>query len=409
MYCVSQDSIASKMLAAGAHLMCLVVLICSISACTQHHALITPQHSNIEAEQRVEQSGHERLYEMCPSQQYDPTVDRGPDSAAALPGITSNDPVLSPGDLIEVYIENGDGFNGRYVVSPEGLIHIPYLRGIQVRGLDTYRVAERVELELVRAEMFQASTIAINVQVLEWAEIDVVVSGAVFQPGRHFINKHYAEARHEEKTTAFGDYRSTRLLSEALRAASGIRPDANVERVILERNGWHVEINMKGVLTGESVTDVPLIAGDKVTIPSLGCVRSALIRPSQITPKGFRVFMSNLTDSAHSNANAAVGRFSANLPYGARLLQAAVSANCVGGAEWTNAPRKVMVASNDPVTGEFKVVQRSIEALMRFAHDEVHNPYLMPNDAVACYDSDATNMRDIARFMLDIISPFRAL
>ena len=37
------------------------------------------------------------------------------------------------------------------------------------------------------------------------------------------------------------------------------------------------------------------------------------------------------------------------------------------------------------------------------------NPYLMPNDAVACYDSDITNYRDIAKTLTDLIIPFKLL
>jgi hypothetical protein len=37
------------------------------------------------------------------------------------------------------------------------------------------------------------------------------------------------------------------------------------------------------------------------------------------------------------------------------------------------------------------------------------NPYLMPNDAVACYDSDITNYRDIAKTLVDLILPFKLL
>ncbi len=388
-----------------------------LSGCTQHHALRDPQHANAGPAPHVHKVAAQKepappvdaLYQLCDAPL--DSLQALPELSAArtAPAVMGKDAVLSPGDLIEVVIENGEGFSGRYVVSPQGGINLPYLHGIRIRGLDVYQVAEKIELALVRAEMFQAATISVNVQVLEWAEIDVVVSGAVFQPGRHYINKHHAEGKHDEKTAAFGDYRSTRLLTEALRAASGIRPDAMIERAVLVRNGWHFNVDLGGVLSGDPVLDVPLIAGDKVIVPSIGCVRQELVRPSQITPKGFRVFMSNLTESANSNANAAVGRFSSNLPYGARLLQAAVSANCVGGGQWTDAPRKVVVASTDPISGDFRVVERSVEALMRFAHDDTHNPLLMPNDAVACYDSDITNIRDLARFMLDIINPLRAL
>ena len=121
------------------------------------------------------------------------------------------------------------------------------------------------------------------------------------------------------------------------------------------------------------------------------------------------MFLSNLIETAKSNSNAAVGRFSSNLPYGTRLLQAAVSANCVGGTSWTNAPRKVLLASQNPLTGRTEVIERSVEQLVRQAHRDEMNPYLMPNDAVACYDSDVTNLRDVAKALGDVLSPFKLL
>ena len=142
-------------------------------------------------------------------------------------------------------------------------------------------------------------------------------------------------------------------------------------------------------------------------VPTSGCFQPHLVRPSQITPKGFRVFMSNLIAPAFDNASAAVGRFSSSLPYGSRLLQAAISANCVGGTQLTNAPRKVVLASNNPLTREMQVIERSVEELMRYANRDDINPYMMPGDAIACYDSDITNIRDAARGLTDFLSPLK--
>ena len=256
-----------------------------------------------------------------------------------------NDPILaqglllSPGDLVEVLIEDGDGFNGRYIVDNAGYVKLPIIGVVEAGGATTNRLETKIELALVKAEIFQPSSASVTIHVLNWSSIEISVSGAVFQPGTVFINKKPAVAINPELLDAYGDYSTTRLLSEALRSASGIRPDAKLDQIILLRKGWQVQIDMTGMLTGELVKDYPLVAGDRVVVPSTGCFQAHLVRPSQITPKGFRVFMSNLIDSAGDNASAAVGRYSTSLPYGTRLLQAAVSANCVGGKDWTNAPR----------------------------------------------------------------------
>lgn len=316
---------------------------------------------------------------------------------------------LSPGDIINVSIEDGEGFSGQYVLDLNGFISLPLIAPIEAAGKAPHIVARDIEMALIKASIFKPATATTVVNVAHLSGIEVHVSGAVFQPGRVEINARNRHNTLEQQFQASGDFATKRLLSEALRAASGIRPDAKLDQVILIRNGWQVEVDMTGVLTGKSVIDYPLISGDQVVVPSTGCFQPHLVRPSQITPKGFRVFMSNLIDSAGNNASAAVGRYSTNIPYGTRLLQAAISANCVGGKEWTNAPRSVLLVSKHPITEETQVIQRSVEALMRTSAREDINPYLMPNDAIACYDSTVTNVKDVVKTVADIFLPFAIL
>lgn len=317
--------------------------------------------------------------------------------------------LLSPGDLVEVLIEDGEGFNGRYIIDNAGYVKLPLVGIIEAGGATTNTLEDKIEMALVRAEIFQPANANVTIHVLNWSSISVSVAGAVFNPGTVLINRKPTGIQNSEHLEAYGDYSTTRLLSEAIRAASGIRPDAKLDQIILLRKGWQVQIDMTGMLSGDLVKDYPLVAGDRVIVPSTGCFQEQLVRPSQITPKGFRVFMSNLIDSAGDNSSAAVGRYSTNLPYGTRLLQAAVSANCVGGKDWTNAPRRVVLASKNPITGQTQVIERSVEQLLTMPSEGNINPYLMPNDAIACYDSDITNFRDIAKTVVDFVLPFKLL
>jgi protein involved in polysaccharide export with SLBB domain len=316
---------------------------------------------------------------------------------------------LSPGDMLEIMMEYGEGFNGTYVLDNFGLLTLPILDAINASGMSPKVLSEHIELALIKAHIFRSATATVNVKVLHLAAIEIPVTGAVFQPGRVLINDKSATSKMDQRITATGDHSNKRLLSEALRAASGVRPDAKLDQIILIRQGWQIEVDLTGILTGLPVKDYPLIAGDQVIVPSTGCFQSHLVRPSQITPKGFRVFMSNLIDSAKSNANAGVSRYSTSLPYGTKLLQAAVSANCVGGKQWTNAPRKVMLASINPITNQTQVIERSVEQLVRQANRDEINPYVMPNDAIACYDSSVTNLRDVAQTVLEVLTPITML
>ena len=399
-------------------------------ACSQTHSLPDPKNesnifygqTNVVGVHFNQQSVPERVFSVAKDcidrKDFGAVKNFSTDAPIHLPhqtyAATQNNPIshhdlpLSVGDMVEVQIEEGEGFNGRYVVNPDGTIKLPLISPTLAAGLTPKYVAEKLQIALIREQIFHASSAMVSVHILNLASVEVSVTGAVFQPGRILINRAHPNTLMKERTAAFGDFTVKRLLSEALRAASGIRPDAKLDQIILIRNGWQVQVDMSGILTGDKpVADYALIAGDQVVVPSTGCFQSHLVRPSQITPKGFRVFMSNLIDSATNNAGGAVSKYSTNLPYGTRLLQAAVSANCIGGKEWTNAPRKVLLASKHPITGETQVIQRSVEQLMRSANREDINPYLMPNDAVACYDSQVTNLRSVANAISDVIAPFK--
>ena len=119
--------------------------------------------------------------------------------------------------------------------------------------------------------------------------------------------------------------------------------------------------------------------------------------PSAITAAGIKVFMSNLTLPAAGNAISAIGKDAQELRYGTRFIQAAVGMNCVGGIRATNAPRSVVLFSHNPVNGESVVVSRDIEDLEHRSDRDDFNPYLLPGDALACYDSTQTNLVAIAQ------------
>ena len=313
---------------------------------------------------------------------------------------------LSPGDRIEIRIHEGEEFSGEYLVNHDGNIELPYLAPVQVVGLDTEEVENRLRMMLVSEQMFLAHTLHISVRPLQWAPIMVSVSGAVFEPGRVLINDLVPAQTDDSKIRISGDYPTKRYLSEAIRAASGARPDARVDKVLLIRDGWQQEINLAGVFSGKHTQDVPLIAGDQIIVPSSGCMQAALIRPSQITPKGIRVFISNLTSPATNNASAAVGKYSSSMPYGTRLHQAVVSGNCSGGTQFTNASRYVVLVGKNPITGQSEIMKRNVEELLRNPDSNDINPFLLPNDTVSCYDSTVGNWRDIARAIVDVASPF---
>lgn len=315
---------------------------------------------------------------------------------------------LSPGDRIRVLIHEGDLFNGVYEVNLDGKVQIPYLDPLPVSGLEIEEVRNNLFKILVDRDFFRPQSLLVNVSLVQWASIQVNVAGAIFQPGRVSINNRSPEDR-AQLTQASGDNPPERYLTAALRNAGGVTPLANVKEIRLVRHGKERVIDLSGVFNGDLVEDVPLIAGDQIVVPKLPQQQNNLVRPSQITPPGIRVFLSNLIIPANGNASAAVKSDGSNFPYGARFSQAVIATNCAGGTTATNADRRATLVRTDRQTGKTEVFDRPIEDLIRNSTDDKNNPFLMPEDGVACYDSSVSDTRDVARTIADIINPFNLL
>lgn len=326
-------------------------------------------------------------------------MDAGIGAAMDVPG------KLSPGDMLNVEIVKGDGFNGDYVVSPDGYLKMPFIGELPAAGTTMMDLENTISRLLVAGGFFKANFAHVDVSVLHWAPIQVSVSGAVFQTGDVLLNERKADEDSDIRVSASGDFTQKRRLSAALSAAAGVRPDADIRNIVLIRAGQRRIFDLSGAIHGHQIVDPLLVAGDRIHVPSRGCFQQSLTRPSHITPPGVRVFMSNLTRPALSNANSAIGRHSTELPYGTRMLQGLVSANCVGGIQATNARRWGVLISRNPVTGESEVVARSIEDLVRRSDRDEFNPVLLPNDAIACYDSHVTNVRDVISALTEAAVP----
>jgi len=312
---------------------------------------------------------------------------------------------LSPGDRLRILVTEGEPFSGIFEVDLDGNLHIPYLKPIHAVGETIIAVEERLVRALVEEKIIRPGFVQASVRILQWAPIRVSVSGAVFSPGRVLTNDRLVEVKAHQITQITGDYPTERFLTSTLRRAGGVRPDADVRHIKLIRNGETRVYDVSGVFTGTPVQDVPLVAGDQVIVPSVGYMQDELMRPSQVTAPGFDIFISNLTMPANSNAESAVSKVARSIPYGTRLLRGLMAANCVGGIQSTHASRVAVLVTTDRLTGEINATERSVDDLVRQSNETEINPYLMPNDGIACYDSGITNIRDIARVVSIFMTP----
>jgi polysaccharide export outer membrane protein len=310
------------------------------------------------------------------------------------------------GDMLRFQIVGMEQYDGLYKVTTEGNLDLPFALSFPATKLTRKDLIDNIEDELVRLKWFYKESVEVNLSVVQLAPINVSVFGAVFNPGRVTINSQPITKPEEAIQQASGAFSSDRNLVSAIGAAGGVRPDADLSNVYLKRGVKVLQVTLNSLIDGDGFVDMPsLINGDQIIVQSTGFVSPSLIKPSQVTPPGMRVFMSNLTAPALSNAQSAVGADSTRLPYGSSLLDSVISANCIGGTHQANASRSVVLVTRNYGSNQQLVVLRSINQLLANSSNRSVNPFMMPNDGIACYDSRFTNFRDVARGIGEVISP----
>lgn len=314
--------------------------------------------------------------------------------------------IFTKGDVLRIQIQGMDQYDGLYKVNADGNLELPFSKEINATGHSRSSLTQLIENELVRLKWFYQDTVQVDVSLVRMAPVDVAVFGAVFNPGRVSINNQPSQKPEDVIQQLSGAHSSGRDIVSALLAAGGLRPDADLSQVYVKRENQITHIPLERLLSGIGFKSTPtLIDGDVVLVKTSGFENVQLIKPSQVTPPGMRVFMSNLTAPALGNAQSSVGADSTRMPYGSSLLDSAISSNCVGGTHQVGASRSIILVTRNHGSKEQLVISRTINQLLENSSDPSVNPFVMPNDGVACYDSRFTNFRDMARGVVDIFSP----
>lgn len=324
-----------------------------------------------------------------------PLGGQGGKGTTTIGGVLSGER-LTRNDLVDVRIGDDETFNGDYVVSRDGTLKLPFLDPIRAQGRSTGQIEADIAQQLL-AQDFYTDAPRVSVRAADFASVIVGVSGAVFEPRAVEIGGVPGDSLDSRRQEALGASTEARNLSAALRAAGGVRPDADISAVEVRRDGRVYRLDMRGVFEGRNAIDIMLLTGDEVRVASRQCFQDDLMRPSPISPPGVSLFLSNLTQPATNNAASAIGQTVREVPYGTRYMQAVIDANCVGGPRSTSADRSAVLFSRNPVTGVSAVIERDIEDLLRRADRDDYDPYVLPGDALACYDSTITNIAEIAR------------
>ncbi|PZO10651.1 MAG: polysaccharide export protein [Leptolyngbya foveolarum] len=337
-----------------------------------------------------------------------------------LPSIERQNIPLSPGDLLNLKIPGigGEEFTGEYVVNFSGNLEIPLIEPLPVLGLSPMQVQDRLTEVLIRKGYFRPGLVNASVQVLDYSPIQIAVAGEVFEPGRVLLSNTNVDKEGARTVVAPenntgntpGDYPLERYLTSALKAIGGVKPTADVTRVQVIRGTESTVVDLSGIFLGAMVTDFPLVSGDQIIIPDSGTFQQILVQPSQITPDSVELYVSNVTEGSSNNLDRNRGINSASFKYGTNLAQALVAAQCVGGTPSTNANRRAVLIQTDSLTGSLKTSEYRVNDLVsNETKTAAENPFLMPEDAIACYDSRNINIRGILGTVTDFINPLNLL
>jgi len=318
-------------------------------------------------------------------------------------------PLLSPGDRIRLLVRQGEIFAGVYELDAHGQIKLSYMDALELNGLSVPQAVDLIKRTLEHENMFKPGQARVSLSVAYWAPVKVSVAGSVFNNGEVAVQGRTPEERALYQNVSAGDSAPYRTVAAAIRAAGGVRPDADIRRILVFRKGQVRMLNLSGLLTGSPADDIDLAAGDQIVVPTTARFDASLAKPSPLTPPGIRIYLSNLTVPADSNAESVNDESMSSLPYGSHFSHALFSANCIGGTAPVNASRSAILVGHDPLAGTMRYLQLPVEQVIRNPANEALNPVLLPGDAVGCYDSAVTNMRDIARTATDLLTPLNIL
>lgn len=382
----------------------LMALVCLLASCASHQ--VPQNRENVDAGQayqaryRGPDTGGEEVTRSsyldalkCTGEALGQAAAQHKGNGGSFSFTGSQAEVLSVGDLVEVFIEEDETLSGSYVIGEDGQIRVPFLRSVPVAGRSPANVEAAIARALVADELYTTEP-RVSVILRDYSEVTVFVSGSVFEPRQVVVGGSNAQTRDPARQQALGAATSSRRLSAALRNAGGIRPDADLSGVTVIRGGSRTKYDLRDAPRGGAFADPILIAGDRIEVPSRQCFQDELVVPSSISPPGVKVFLSNLAETAQSNSAAATPD-ARDMRYGTRFLQAVFGLNCVGGSKLTNANRRAVLFSRNPITGESVVIDRSIEDLLRAAERDEFNPYILPEDSIACYDSATVSVRNL--------------
>ncbi|MEM7591297.1 MAG: polysaccharide biosynthesis/export family protein [Cyanobacteria bacterium P01_A01_bin.83] len=218
--------------------------------------------------------------------------------------------------------------------------------------------------------------------------IKVAVVGEVYRPGSHFIQPELLSRNTNNGANQGKQESIPPRLSQAINAANGIKPLANIEEVQVKRTSWNGEekliaVNLWEVIqSGDTSQDIILQEGDRVIIPEATAVdqtRTQRIAEGTFSPETITV---NIVGEVVTPGPVEVRP---NTPLNQAILAA-------GGFDASRANKKEVELVSLKPNGT--VDKRKIQVDLGAEVNEENNPILGQNDVVVVGRSGTASASD---------------
>lgn len=302
---------------------------------------------------------------------------------ATAPGAHAS--TLSAFDRISVAVVGAEEFSSAkggtdegFVIGADGQVFVPQLGKIPAAG----REESELEQEITGRLQEYLRVPSVSVRLVSVSPVSVDVSGAVYRPGTVTL---LPETLNQ---TTIRDVGTLRTAFNAIKQAGGIRPDADLAQIQLERDGKQIML-----APGK---DMPVITGDRIIVASLGAgaaqTDSANV-PSQLAPSEITIYVSGQDLPTGSSAGLRVKP-------GTTLFGALTAAGATG-QSFLRSGRQVALIRRDPVEGKREVQTYDLDRIVNGETD----PKLLQDDSIAINAGPAANSAGVFSLLSPLLSP----
>lgn len=202
--------------------------------------------------------------------------------------------ILGAGDQISIIVIGYEEFNGTRVVLPDGTIAMPLIGSLRVAGQTIDAVSERLTTELRQYVLNPV----VSVSLATLRPVVVTVAGEVYRPGPVQLSSLTSTNQRLTTDATLESSASSPTLSQALIAAGGIRRNADIRAIVVNRQlptgqTEAISINLWESLTsGRVAADLILRDGDTIYVPTASAtdpLDQQLLASSTLAPDQVRV------------------------------------------------------------------------------------------------------------------------